>query len=130
MSVETKRTILVVDDDPDFVAYLKTILEEAGHNVTTAFDGEEALKRSDRSPPDLVTVDVNMPRKSGVLFFRQMKSDPRLRSIPVIVISGMRLMREYFTERFSAPPERIFDKPVARESLVTAVNELLAAGSD
>jgi CheY-like chemotaxis protein len=126
MSDSAKRTILVVDDDPDFVGYLKTILEEAGHLVTTAFDGEEALTRVERSLPDLVTLDINMPRKSGVLFYRQMKSDSRLRSIPVIVITGMPLMSEYFIARFPAGPERVFDKLIAKDSLVTSVNEILA----
>jgi two-component system cell cycle response regulator DivK len=126
MSDSAKRTILVVDDDPDFVGYLKTILEEAGHLVTTAFDGEEALTRVERSLPDLVTLDINMPRKSGVLFYRQVKSDSRLRSIPVIVITGMPLMNEYFTARFPAAPERVFDKLIAKDSLITAVNEILA----
>lgn len=127
MSKHAKRTILVVDDDPDFVAYLRTIFEEAGHFVTTAHDGEEALKHVERSPPDLVTLDINMPRKSGVLFYRQMKAsvDAGLRSIPVIVITGMPLMSDYFIERFRAAPERVFDKPIAKDSLITAVNELL-----
>jgi CheY-like chemotaxis protein len=106
MSDSARRTILVVDDDPDFVGYLKTILEAAGHLVTTACDGEEALTRAERSPPDLVTLDINM-RRSGVLFYRQMKSDSRLRSIPVIVITGMPLMSEYFIARFPAVPERV-----------------------
>ncbi len=126
MSDSARRTILVVDDDPDFVGYLKTILEEAGHLVTTAFDGEEALTRVERSLPDLVTLDINMPRKSGVLFYRQVKSDSRLRSIPVIVITGMPLMNEYFIARFPAAPERVFDKLIAKDSLITAVNEILA----
>ena len=131
MPEQAQRTILVVDDDPDFVAYLKTILEGAGYLVTTAFDGEEALRYVERAPPDLVTLDINMPRKSGVLFYRQMKSshDPRLRSIPVIVITGMPLMSDYFNDRFPAAPERVFDKPITKDSLVTAVAELLASRS-
>jgi hypothetical protein len=69
-----------------------------------------------------------MLRKSGVLFYRQMKSsfDVRLRSIPVIVITGMPLMSDYFNARFPPAPERVFDKPIAKDALVTAVGELLA----
>jgi CheY-like chemotaxis protein len=126
MPKHAQRTILVVDDDHDFVAFLKAILEGAGHFVATAFDGEEALRYVERTPPDLVTLDINMPRKSGVLFYRQLKEDPRRRSIPVIVITGMSLMDDYFKRRFPSAPERVFDKPITKESLIAAVDEILA----
>ncbi len=139
MPKTTKRNILVVDDEPDFVAYLKAIFEQAGHLVTTAFDGEEALARVRNAPPDLVTLDIQMPRKTGVLFYRQMKSDARLCSIPVIVITGLRRMNDYagpFIERFfqadrlQVPaPEEYLDKPIDKASLVAAVNNRLKGSS-
>jgi len=132
----TKQHILVVDDEPDFVAYLETILREDGFTVSTAFDGEEALLRVRETPPDLVTLDIDMPRKTGVLFYRQMKSDAKLRSIPVIVVTGLRRMSEYagpFVERFfevdGLPlPEAYLDKPVDRDKLLLLVKEKLAVG--
>lgn len=126
MSENGKRSVLVVDDDPDFAAYLRMIFEDAGHSVTTARDGEQALSHMWRSPPDLVTLDVDMPRRTGVLLYRRMKTDARLRSIPVIVISGMPLMGDYFVSRFPAAPERVFEKPVDKDGLIAAVRELLA----
>ena len=130
----TKQHILVVDDEPDFVAYLETILREDGFTVSTAFDGEEALLRVRETPPDLVTLDIDMPRKTGVLFYRQMKSDAKLRSIPVIVVTGLRRMSEYagpFVERFfevdGLPlPEAYLDKPVDGDQLLSVVKEKLA----
>jgi CheY-like chemotaxis protein len=132
----TKQHILVVDDEPDFVAYLETILREDGFTVSTAFDGEEALLRVRETPPDLVTLDIDMPRKTGVLFYRQMKSDAKLRSTPVIVVTGLRRMSEYagpFVERFfevdGLPlPEAYLDKPVDRDKLLSLVKEKLAVG--
>jgi CheY-like chemotaxis protein len=132
----TKQHILVVDDEPDFVAYLETILREDGFTVSTAFDGEEALLRVRETPPDLVTLDIDMPRKTGVLFYRQMKSDAKLRSTPVIVVTGLRRMSEYagpFVERFfevdGLPlPEAYLDKPVDRDKLLLLVKEKLAVG--
>jgi len=129
----TKQHILVVDDEPDFVAYLKAILEEDGFEVTIAFDGEEALSCVREMPPDLVTLDIDMPRKTGVLFYRQMKSELRLRSIPVIVVTGLRRANEYagpFVERFfevgGLPlPEAYVDKPVGRDELLSVVKEKL-----
>ena len=139
MAKSTERNILVVDDEPDFVAYLKTIFEQAGHSVTTAFDGEEALTQLRKAPPDLVTLDVQMPRKTGVLFYRQMKSDPRLRGIPVIVITGLRRLNDYAgsfiecffqAERLKVPaPDAYLDKPIDKARLLEAVNDQLAGGA-
>jgi len=130
----TEQRILVVDDEPDFVAYLKTILEEDGFKVTTAFDGEEALSCVREMPPDLVTLDIQMPRKTGVLFYRQMKSDEKLRAVPVVVVTGLRRMNAYagpFVERFfevdGLPlPEAYLDKPVGTDALLSAVRGKLA----
>jgi len=135
MSTTTKQHILVVDDEPDFVAYLETILREDGFTVSSAFDGEEALSCVRETPPDLVTLDIQMPRKTGVLFYREMKSNVQLRAIPVIVVTGLRQLSEYagpFVERFfevdGLPlPEAYLDKPVDRDKLMSLVREKLAA---
>ncbi|MEW6366199.1 MAG: response regulator [Acidobacteriota bacterium] len=129
--------VLVVDDDPDFVAYVKTVLEADGISVAAAYDGEDALEQVREEPPDLVTLDIQMPRKTGVLFYRQMKAEERLRAIPVIVVTGLRRMDLYaapFIQAFfevehrKLPvPEAYLDKPVSREELVKTVREYLAA---
>ncbi len=137
MTTSARPHILVVDDEPDFVAYLRTVLEEEGFSVTTAFDGEEALRHVRDLPPDLVTLDISMPRKTGVLFYRQMKSEERLRSIPVIVVTGLRGTNAYtapFVERFFEfdnrrlpEPEAFLDKPVDKATLLSTVREKLGA---
>jgi CheY-like chemotaxis protein len=138
MMIGNQRRILVVDDEPDFVAYLKTVLEAEGFAVATAYDGEDALAQVSETPPDLVTLDIQMPRKTGVLFYRQMKSEERLRSIPVIVVTGLRTTNLYaapFIEAFfegehlNLPaPAAYLDKPVSRETLVATVRDHLSAG--
>lgn len=137
MSTPNKGHVLVVDDEPDFVAYVVAVLAEDGYTVTTAFDGEEALRHVRELPPDLVTLDISMPRKTGVLFYREMKAVERLRSIPVIVVTGLRRTNEYaapFIERFFEfndrrlpEPEIYLDKPVEKGTLLTAVKEALGA---
>jgi CheY-like chemotaxis protein len=139
MATSNQRKILVVDDEPDFVAYVKTVLEADGFAVTTAYDGEEALDRVRVDPPDLVTLDIQMPRKTGVLFYRQMKSDERLRPIPVIVVTGLRQTNLYAApfiqtffevEHLKLPvPEAYLDKPVSQEMLVATVRDRLAAAN-
>ena len=136
MTTNSKQRILVVDDDPDFAAYLRTVLEEDGFTVATACDGEDALACVRRSPPDLVTLDVQMPRKTGVLYYRQMKVDDSLRSIPVIVITGLRRLNDdagpvvesfFHVERLPVP-DAFLDKPVDKGGLLAAVREKLKAG--
>lgn len=134
-----KQHILVVDDEPDFVAYLQAVLEGAGYEVSSAVDGEDALASVRMRPPDLVTLDIQMPRKTGVLFYRQMKAEERFRSIPVIVVTGLRTLGTYagpFVERFFEiehpplpKPAAYLDKPVDKSTLLSLVSETLASGS-
>ncbi len=136
MTVESSKHVLVVDDEPDFVAYVQDVLEEAGYRVTTALDGDEALDAVRRDPPTLVTLDISMPRKTGVLFYRQMKADERFREIPVVVITGLRSTNEAaapYIERlfeFDNPPlprpEGYLDKPVAKAHLLETVRRFAA----
>ena len=68
-----KKVVLIVDDEPDFRVYLSTFLEDNGFLTVTAKDGDEALAKVQRNRPDLITLDITMPEKSGVRFYREMK---------------------------------------------------------
>ena len=137
MSEGIPPTVLVVDDDPDFVAFVAAALEEEGYRVVPACDGVEALEIARRTPPDLVTLDLQMPRKTGVLFYRQFKADPRLRSVPVVIITGLRQANSYtapFVDAFfefkdpNIPkPNTFLDKPFTAEKLLAVVRTVLAA---
>jgi len=81
--------IAVVDDDPDFVQLLKTLLKTRGYEVLTATDGEDALRLVRTTPPDLLILDLLMPRMSGLEVVRRMREDPGLRDIPIVVVSGI-----------------------------------------
>jgi putative two-component system response regulator len=80
--------ILVVDDEPSITAMLEYILTAAGYAVTRASDGMEALDRIAGSAPDLVLLDLDMPRLGGFDVCRQIKSTPSLRFIPVVILTG------------------------------------------
>ncbi|HQT94044.1 MAG: hypothetical protein B7Z68_08305 [Acidobacteria bacterium 21-70-11] len=137
MSKEVQPTVLVVDDDPDFVAFVAATLEGGGFRVLRAYDGVEALEIARRTPPDLVTLDLQMPRKTGVLFYRQFKSEPRLRSVPVVIITGLRQANSYtapfvdaffdFNDPAIPKPDAFLDKPFDKESLLSLVRAKLAA---
>ncbi|MGM0668668.1 MAG: response regulator, partial [Gemmatimonadota bacterium] len=77
-----QRTILVVDDDPDARDFFVTVLEDNGFATLTARDGNEALDRLGERKPDLVTLDITMPEKSGVGVYRGIKENDRYKDIP------------------------------------------------
>jgi len=80
--------VLVVDDHPSIVRLLQRVLQTQGHEVLTAADGEEALLQARAERPALVLLDVTMPRKNGFEVLREIKSDPALQQIVVIMLTG------------------------------------------
>ncbi|MGD9123863.1 MAG: response regulator, partial [Desulfarculaceae bacterium] len=83
------ETVLVVDDDLDLRNYLATVLDSAGLQVQVAENGESGMAKVRQGPPDLVTLDVMMPKESGIKMYRELKADPELSRIPVLIISGL-----------------------------------------
>jgi len=81
--------ILVADDEPQVLDIVAGILDRAGHRVVTAIDGAEALRRVYETHPDLVLLDIRMPRKDGATVAQQMRDDPRTREIPVVFLTGL-----------------------------------------
>ena len=89
-------TVLVVDDEPNVRDYLAQILRDAGFKVVTASDGGEALDIIRAQPPDFISLDLIMPRKSGHKLLFELKRDKELSRIPVLVVrclSGLRYLR-------------------------------------
>jgi CheY-like chemotaxis protein len=89
----TRRAmVLVVDDDEDFRESLQFVFEADGFEVTTAADGEEAVARLSAAPrPDLILLDLIMPRKNGWQVHDALKADPNWRAIPVVILTGIGL---------------------------------------
>jgi two-component system phosphate regulon response regulator PhoB len=80
--------VLVVDDERDLVSLLDFNLRQAGFQTTLAYAGEEALSAARRRPPDLVLLDLMLPDMPGTEVCRQLKSDPRTKAVPVIVLTA------------------------------------------
>jgi CheY-like chemotaxis protein len=128
MANETKKKVLVVDDEQDVRDYLSTALEDAGFEVETATDGLEALEAVRRSKPDLISLDLVMPRHSGAKFYRDLQKDKDLRHIPVLVVTGHArddMGRADFDELTMSGPGVYLEKPVRPTSYVHAVRQLL-----
>ena len=83
------KKILVVDDDPIIVKYLKTLFDDNGYETFVAYDGTEAESLVEETMPDLITLDLEMPKEWGPRFYRKMRKNDALKDIPVIVISGL-----------------------------------------
>ena len=82
------KRILIVDDEPDAISYIGSVLEENGYDYLSAENGEEGLEMAKKEKPDMILLDLIMPGKSGILMFQELKKDPQLGKIPVIVVSG------------------------------------------
>lgn len=80
--------ILVADDDPDIVDIIQTVLEGEGFQVLVATDGEEALRKVKQERPDLVILDIMMPKLDGYQVCQQVKNSSALSSIPIVIISA------------------------------------------
>lgn len=127
------KTILSVDDDPDIVTSVETIIEETGHNAITATNGEEGLATVREEKPDLIIMDVLMPKQSGIKMYRELKTDETLKHIPVIIHSGIAKRtflrsQEALTEFGDDPvpePAAYLEKPVEPEELAAMITKLI-----
>lgn len=96
MEERLKRKILVIDDEPGVVHLIKARLEANHYEVLTAYDGIEALERVTVDKPDLILLDILMPRMDGGTFLQEMKKRGLMGTIPVIVLTAKANMREFF----------------------------------
>ena len=144
------KQVLIVDDSEESVVFLSEILEEHGYPYRVARNGKEAIKAMRESRPDLVLLDVMMPQKGGVAVFQDMKKDPELEKVPILIITGaseatgvdMKTGEEKpkesyaddFTRRFgievrgqlqSLTPEAFIEKPIDPKIIVEKIKEVL-----
>lgn len=132
MTGETKKHVLVVDDEQDVRSYLKSALQDAGFLVETASDGREAWEAIRRHPPDLISLDLVMPKHSGAKLYRELQKDKALSKIPVLIVTGHardELGRTDFEEMTMSGPGVYLEKPVRPDSYVSAVAKLLGIES-
>ena len=116
--------ILLVDDDPDFVDIIKTVLESEGYEVDSAADGAQAMAKMRQQPPDLVLLDVMMAYVlDGLEVSHEMEQDPVLSQIPVIMVSsiaGSPYAGMFPTDEY-IPIDAWLSKPIAPQALIRAV---------
>jgi DNA-binding response OmpR family regulator len=119
-----RSTILVVDDSPTGLSLLLSALEPKGFRLLSANDGDEALELARREHPDLVLLDVVLPRKNGFQVCRQLKTQAETQDIKVILVTGKNQPSDRFWGLKQGADEYL-TKPVTPEELVGAVERHL-----
>jgi CheY-like chemotaxis protein len=124
----SKRVILVIEDEEDVLSYIRAVLIDRGYEVLEARDGEQGLKLLRERRPHLVTLDINLPEKTGVRFYRELRQDADLRSTPVVMVTGLQPeFREFIEHRRAVPPpEGYVPKPFTAEELMAAIEGAMA----
>lgn len=119
------KKILIVDDERDIVLILKMALEKKGYAVDQAYDGIEALQKVDVSKPDIIILDIMMPRMDGHTVNLHLKSDAATAGIPVIVITGRGRIKELIEIRKELSVAAYLEKPFPVSMLVDKIQEIL-----
>jgi two-component system alkaline phosphatase synthesis response regulator PhoP len=127
--MKDKATILLIDDDKDFVEATKVVLESKPYEVITAYNGSDGLKQAKTEKPDLIILDVIMPVKDGFNAAEELKKDPELQKVPVIMLTSFADRRGEtnlsVSQGLTLDTEDYIDKPVSPEELLKRVEKLL-----
>lgn len=121
-----KRSVLVVDDEPNIVLSLEFLMKQAGFDVRVARDGDAALQAVADQVPDLILLDVMIPGIDGYELCQKMRANPRLQSVKIIMLTAK--SREVEREKgFALGADEYITKPFSTRELVERVKRILAA---
>jgi len=127
--MEKKAKILLIDDDDDFVESTKIVLESKPYEVIVAHEGDEGLRKAREENPDLILLDVIMPIKDGFTAAEQLKKDPQLSKIPVLMLTAFAAKGGEtsipVSRGYTLETEDYIDKPVSPEELLARVEKFL-----
>ena len=121
----TKSTIMVVDDNPDIVTIVKTILEVKGYGVQSAYSGKEVFNLLGEQKSDLIILDIMMPEMDGLEVLARLKSAPETSSIPVILLSALDQLKDISTG-YNMGSDHYITKPFTSTQLMTGINLFLS----
>jgi len=123
------KKILIIDDEKDITLGLKTWLESSGHNVISAFDGEKGLELAKVEKPNMIILDVSMPKMDGWQVLMHLKKDPQTRWIPVLMCTVRKTIEE-FEKAFAMGAEGYIIKPFELEKLHNELKDLAEKSID
>lgn len=127
------KKILIIDDEPNVITYLSTLLEDNGYNTCSTLNADDGFQKALEERPDLITLDLLMPDKTGIKLYKELKKDAKLKAIPVIMVTGftsdqfpMVDFKKFIYERSIPGPEGYIEKPIDPEALLTAIRQTLS----
>jgi CheY-like chemotaxis protein len=118
------KKILVVDDEPDITMMLKMRLDSRNYNTITAQDGQEALDKVEKEMPDLLILDIMMPKMNGYELFHVLRASPKYSHIPIIILTAS-VEIDYVKRFIKEGADAYLKKPYKAETLLGIVNGLL-----
>ncbi len=120
------KKILIIDDEKDMRVYLEAVFRKAGYDAEVATNGDEGLWMAEAGQPDLITLDVLMPKKSGVKAYRGLRTSPKTRQIPIVVLTGLTRLDDFFGDLGDLPrPDALVEKPIDRDQFLATVAGVL-----
>ena len=127
------KRVLVVDDEMDLRTFISTLLESNGFKAVVAENGEQGMVKVREKKPALITLDVMMPKESGIKMYRDIKTNPEFADIPVLIISGLakktflhsQKVLDKFKNQVVPEPEGYIEKPPEPEELLAEVRRIL-----
>lgn len=124
---DTPKKILVIDDEPDMLGYIGSVLKDNGFTIETASNGKEGFEKAKALKPDLITLDITMPEESGVKTFKNFQETAETKNIPVIIITGVSQDFKKFihSRKTVKAPAAYIEKPIETEDLVSKIKELI-----
>jgi DNA-binding response OmpR family regulator len=131
--MDTKKRLLIVDDDPDFSGAISEILVSAGYDTDITHNPKEGWEALQENTYDLLLLDIMMGRGAeGVMMARKIRKDPTLREMPVLIITGLREQIAFLFPGQAihpgfVPVDELVEKPVDPELLLDRVKALIAA---
>lgn len=147
------KKVLVVDDDVNTVKFLSVALEENGYQPVGAYNGREGMEKIEAENPDLVILDIMMPKKTGVVLLRQLRKDEKYKDLPVVMLTGvaevladlddqsddthmrpydnlrekMRTVIQSMREDGLIKPDMFIDKPIDPEEVVEKIRSIIGS---
>jgi CheY-like chemotaxis protein len=126
------KTVLVVDDEPDIRLVLKTVLENGGFDVSLAANGKEALDRMTEKKPDVISLDLVMPKMSGLKFYRYIQKNKDRADIPVVIVSahaddefGKVDLDRIKAAKSGGGSVTVIEKPIKPDSYINAIRRAI-----
>jgi DNA-binding response OmpR family regulator len=124
------KKILIIDDEKDMRTYLGTLFRKAGYETDVAADGEEGLELAQKFEPDLITLDILMPKGSGVRAYRGLRTSRKTKGVPIVVLTGLTRIDDFFRDLGELPrPDALVEKPIDRDAFLETIEALLGAES-